>query len=208
MKITDLEIQKHNKQRVSVFVDGEYAFSLSDTDIILLGIKVGREIDQKEIEELNIRCNYTKALSTSLDAISRKAQTEKQISDKLKKSGYDKQIIEDVINELKSMGYIDDVEYALSFAKDAVTYKNLGREKIIGELRIRGVSYEDIESALEGFDFNTCESIRQHIMRKFAKEDFSDDKVKQKAMRYLMYRGFSASQAAEGIKRYTNNMEE
>ena len=49
MKITDVVPQKNNKNRVTVFVDGEYAFSLDRADALRLGVKVDAEITEKDI---------------------------------------------------------------------------------------------------------------------------------------------------------------
>ena len=208
MKITDITVQKHNKSRMSVFVDGEYSFSLEDTDIIFLGIKVGKEITAQEIEEYNQRCNYTKAFGLALDFISRKAATRKQIDDKLKKSGYDNSIITMVCDELKSMGYLDDIQYAREFAKDMISYKKLGRAKIVMELKLRGIDSEDIKEALSDFDFCESDSIYEQLSKKFLNSDLNDIKIKEKAMRYLIYRGFSPLEASEGISRFINRTEE
>lgn len=208
MKITDITQQKHNKSRMSVFVDGEYSFSLEDTDIIFLGIKVGREITEEEIKEYNQRCNYTKAFSLALDLISRKSATKKQINEKLKKSGYDEDIVTMVCDELKSMGYLDDVEYAREFAKDMISYKKQGKTKIIMELKNRGISQDDIREALSDMDFCEEDSISEHLLKKFSQSDLTDMKSKEKAMRYLLYRGFSPSDASEGIARFVRKQME
>lgn len=208
MKITDIKEQKHNKSRMSVFVDGEYSFSLEDTDIIFLGLKVGKEITEEEIAEYNLRCNYTKAFSLSLDLISRKAATKKQTEDKLRKSGYDEEIVTMVCNELNSMGYLDDVEYAREFAKDMISYKKQGRTKIIMELKSRGVSQSDINEALTDMDFCEEDSISEHLIRKFSQLDLTDMKVKEKAVRYLLYRGFSHSDITEGITDFIRRQRE
>ena len=208
MKITDITTQKHNKSRMSVFVDGEYSFSLEDTDIIFLGIKVGRDITEDEIKEYNIRCNYTKALGLSLDFISRKAATHKQIEEKLKKSGYDKEIISMVCDELKVMGYLNDVEYAREFIRDMISYKKLGKTKIVMELKMRGINSDHIAEAIQDFDFCESDNISEHLSKKFANCDLNDIKNRDKAMRYLLYRGFSPNEASEGIARFIKQTEE
>lgn len=208
MKITDITIQKHNKSRMSVFVDGEYSFSLDDTDIVFLGIKVGKEITRSQIDEYNHRCNYTKAFSLALDFISRKAATKKQIKDKLIKFGYDEDIITMVCEELNQLGYLDDVQYAKELAKDMISYKKQGKTRIIMELKRRGISQEDIKEALSEIDFCEEDSISAHLAKKFMNSDLSDIKTKEKAMRYLLYRGFSHADATEGIERFAGEQTE
>ena len=60
-KITKIEVQKKNKERVNLFLDEEYAFSLSMELVYKEGLKKNQEIDAKRLEllaeeESIIRC--------------------------------------------------------------------------------------------------------------------------------------------------------
>ncbi len=48
--ITALSVQKRNKERVSVFLDGEYAFSLGLN--AALALKRGQELSSADIQQL------------------------------------------------------------------------------------------------------------------------------------------------------------
>ena len=63
MKITDIDVQKKNKNRLSVFVDGEYSFSLEQIDALMLSLKIGMEITDADIRKYNIESNLGKARS-------------------------------------------------------------------------------------------------------------------------------------------------
>ena len=50
-KITAITRQKRNKERVNIFIDGSYAFSLAE--ITAAWLKVGQELSQEDINRLD-----------------------------------------------------------------------------------------------------------------------------------------------------------
>ena len=70
-KITKLERQKHNNSRVSVFVEGEYAFSLTDETVIEYGIQVGSDINSFPLEKICKDDLYKQAISSAFLTSSR-----------------------------------------------------------------------------------------------------------------------------------------
>lgn len=199
MKITDVKIQAHNKNRVSVFVDGEYLFSVGDTDAVRLGIKKGREITNEDIAIFNEEGVRSKAKEAAVDLISRKAVTKKTLIDFLLKKGYEKELCQEISDEFALLGYIDDYAFAKSYAQDAFEYKKHGKTRIENDLRKKGVSFDVIKDALSDVDFDYEKNIEEIIKIKFGNADFSDYKVKSKVIRYFAYRGYSISEITSAI---------
>ena len=52
LKITDLKAGVKNPNRVNVYVDGDYAFSLDVAQVVDLGVKVGRVLSDAEMAEM------------------------------------------------------------------------------------------------------------------------------------------------------------
>ena len=55
MKITKIEVQKKNKSRVNLYLDGEFNCGLSLETIVKNGIKEGREITDEQLEFLKMK---------------------------------------------------------------------------------------------------------------------------------------------------------
>lgn len=140
MKITDITPQKNNKNRVSVFVDGKYSFSLDDTDMVRLKVKIGSEITENEIEIFNKECNLSKARMRLMQVINRKAASRKMLFDDLAKHGYGREIIDIALDEFERLGYIDDEVFALEYAKAAYSFKRHGKIRIVSDLTHKGRS--------------------------------------------------------------------
>lgn len=193
MKVTDVVVQKNNNQRVSVFVDNEYAFSLDGADAILMKIKPGRELSKEDIERCNYECNFTKARDKALEILSRKSVSKKELSDKLSEKGYDEPIVSDAISELESLGYVDDDAYAGLFLEHCMS-KMWGKKKIRYEMKQKGIPDCVIEEKLSQFyEDDILDEIKETVIAKYGNEDLSDMKTKAKITRYLASRGFDFS---------------
>lgn len=202
MKITDITPQKKNKNRVSVFVDGKYSFSLDDTDMVRLKVKIGNEITEEEIEIFNKECNLSKARMRLMQVINRKAASRKMLFDDLIKHGYDKEIIDIALDEFERLGYIDDEVFAVEYAKAAYSFKRHGKIRIVSDLTHKGVSREIAQNAVDDLDTDERGNIEEIIRERFMHIDFSDYKEKQRVVRYFASRGFNFSDILAVIDRF------
>ncbi len=198
MRITDIAAQKHNKDRVSVFVDNEYAFSLDGVDALKYQLKAGVEITQSEIEFYRRECNIAKARALAMDILSRKPVCKKMLLNKLTQKGFDKDISLEIAAELEDLGLIDDYAYGCLFAEYAKE-KCWGARRFKYELTQKGVDIETINLILQEVEFSSIEEIVDLLKQKYPREDFSDFKVQQKANRFLASRGFDFSVISEAI---------
>ena len=201
MKVTDVTVQKNNKHRVSVFVDNEYAFSLDETDAVALKIKPGRELSQSELERCRMESGFTKARDKAFDMLSRKPYSRKELSDKLSKSGYDKAIVFEVAEELESLGYINDADYAALFLEHCLS-KMWGKKKIRFEMKQKGLADEIIAEAIGSLDEeNTEEEMTDMILARYRGEDLTDMKTKARITRYFASRGFDFALIDKAIRK-------
>jgi len=206
MKITEVSPQKNNPNRVSVYVDGDYAFSLDDVDALVLGIKPGREISKKEIENCLFESQFGKAKAKAMEILSRKSVSKKMLSDELFKKGYDQLVVAEVLNEFESLGYIDDFAFAMLYMEYAAG-KMWGAKKICYELKEKGIDPNTIEDAMCSFTLPGEEEIAECILQKYPGEDYGDFKTKQKIMRFFASRGFEFSVVEKALKRIDKSYE-
>lgn len=198
MKVTDVQPQKNDNSRVSVFIDGEYAFSLDEVDALVMGIKPGREVDREKLGEMVFASQFAKAKNAALKLISRKSVCRKMVEDLLCEKKFDSEITDAVCSELESLGYIDDYNYASLFAEYA-SEKLWGERKIRYELGAKGIEKSVIEDVLSDSSLADCETLSQVIAEKYVGADLEDIKTKQKIQRFLASRGFDFSVINEAI---------
>lgn len=206
MKITDICPQQKNKTRVSVFVDGEYSFSLDAADALRLGVKVDAQITEKDIEIYNLESNLSKAKAKAFDIVTRKAVTERELRTKLADKGYDNIICDIVIETMREYNYINDIDYCQRFFEYGAE-KGWGKAKICFELKRRGVDEKIIYDAVSEFDDCPEERIYQILCSKFNTTDFDDIKQKQKAIRFFASRGFDFDSIKRAICKFTSQFD-
>ena len=187
--ITKLERQKHSKNRVSVFVDGEYSFSVFDEIAIEFDISVGRNASELNMEKILSFDEYKQALSKAFGHISRSEKSEKQLREFLLGKQFAPYTVEKVILRLKELDYIDDLFLAQNFLEHS---KNLGKYAIKSKLKQKGISESIINQVLA--DFNEEDSftsaLEQAIKQKKKYEKYELLQQKKKVSDFLARRGF------------------
>ena len=207
MKVTDITQQKHNKSRVSVYLDGKYAFSLDEVDAYRLKIKIGATLTEEDVQKCNLESNLSKAIAKAADILSRKPATRHEIVLKLREKGYDDAVISVAVGELEELGYINDYDYACLYM-DYAAEKCYGEKKIRYELANKGVDPYIIEDVLAEKSCPDSESLAELIYNKYGSVDMQDIKVKQRVSRFLLSRGFDFSAVNDAIRQYIKHEQE
>lgn len=141
---------------------------------------------------------YERLLRYSLWLISRKRYTRKEIQTKLeqffkrkKMEGEIDQEVAKVMTRLDDLRYLDDLQYAVDYVDSRVRMKPRGRFMLRKELRHKGISKEMAEKVVDDSDFDEGELGYDLICRCRGRwKKYPEREQKQKAYRYLAYRGF------------------
>ncbi|HBO48223.1 MAG TPA: hypothetical protein DD614_00055 [Clostridiales bacterium] len=196
MKITKLEVQKNDKNRVNLYVDDEFYSGIPAELVYLEHLKTGLEIDEKDLKKIIFENEKSKAMSRVTKYIGSSLKTQKQIRDYLRKKEYSDDTIEFVMSKLVEYNYIDDKKYAQAYV---LTYgKKYGKLKLISQLKIKGVSEEIIECVLEDNKVDSIESVAS----KYLKNKVMSYEVSQKLFRFLYSRGYEFDE----INSYINKL--
>ena len=81
--ITAIEAQKRNKDKVNLYLDGEFACSLTAESVVRARLKIGQELSEERLREILATSETELAFKKALDYISRAMKTEKQVKDYL-----------------------------------------------------------------------------------------------------------------------------
>ena len=149
MKISKIEVQKRNKERINIYIDEVFAFGLSLDVYLKYKLKKGQDIDDDFIENILMEEENNKAINSSLKYLSYRQRSIKEVRDQLKRKGYDDSIIENSIGILLEKNYLNDYEFAKSFIRDKSHLNKYGINKIKYDLMNKGVSMDVIEKTLD-----------------------------------------------------------
>lgn len=188
MKVTDIKQQVKRSGRYSIFVDEKYSFSMSESELIASGIRIGKEYSQTELEELQNRAVLDKAYMRCLDLLARRARSEWEIQDYLRRKDYDEEIIEPILNKLSNANYVDDTTFAKAWVENRRLLKGTSKRRLIQELRQKRVNDEAINQALETDETDELQVLRDLVAKKRQQSKYQDD---LKLMQYLSRQGFN-----------------
>lgn len=138
--------------------------------------------------------SYDKTLSLAFKMVGRKAQTVAQLREKLlEKSGAGSQTVEQVIERLLSLGYLNDENFAYQFASNKLNVKALGRSRLERTLRDKKVPTEVAKKALndvfaEQDETELCEIALSKYLRVHGKP--IEAKENKKLFSHLIRLGF------------------
>lgn len=148
--VTALKLQARNVDRVNVFLDEEYAFSLAK--IIAAQLKIGQQLTEEDIAELNKQDAEEEAYQRGLRIIARRPHAERELRLKLNRKNLDDDVLEVVVQRMKEHGWIDDHAFAEAWVENRRVFRPRGARALRSELRGKGVTSEAIEAVLEGYD--------------------------------------------------------
>jgi regulatory protein len=187
-KITAIEAQKRRPNRVNIYLDGEFAFGLER--ITAAWLRVGQELDEKKIEQLQAEDTRERALQQALLFLSYRARSEAEIRRNLRKHEIPEAVIEETLERLRRDGLANDSQFAQAWVENRNTFRPRSRRMLALELRQKGLDDEAAKSALEGVD---DEALAYEAARKRAARlrglEWSEFKIKLSG--FLARRGFS-----------------
>ncbi|NLZ35282.1 MAG: recombination regulator RecX [Clostridiales bacterium] len=204
--ITKIEEQKKNKDRVNIYIDDEYAFSLSKEVLIKEGLKLKEKVDIDRIKKAAKEDDYLKCKSAALKIIDRSYKTEKEIWGKLLKKDFDIETINRIISFLKEYNFLSDIDYAKMYIKDKS--KSQGKNKIKYNLLKKGLNDTLIEQEISKINSEEEEETAYYLANKkyniLIKREKDNYKLSQKLYRFLVTRGYSYEIASKVIKKLLN----
>ncbi len=145
--------------------------------------------------------NFKSKLSYALTLISKKPYTENQIQEKIYTRFNDKNN-KKVINYLKEINLIDDLEYTKNF----IIYKssNSGKRKIFFQCKKKGIPKKIFDEAYTTLNIKEKPVIEEliKIKSKTYKKDISYYEFKKKIIPFLVNRGFDISDILKVLGKY------
>jgi regulatory protein len=149
-KVTALKLQKRNKNRINVYLDGEFAFGLAK--IVAAWLRIGQELTEEKIAELQAQDEVEVALQRALNFLSYRPRSEKEVQRNLTKHGYDETVIEEILARLRRGGLVNDEDFAELWVENRSEFRPRGSRMLRQELRQKGITDQVIANTLDDLD--------------------------------------------------------
>lgn len=192
-EVTNLKQGIKNPNRVNVFLNHEFAFSLDLSQLIDFKIKLGATFEKHDIEKFKHASDFGKLYQRMLEWTLSRPRSVREAKDHLKiitarsKSEYiktDEELKNAILEKLMSRGYLDDAKFAAYYVENRFTKKGISKRRLTQELFKKGIDKSIVDEVLNQNLRNDEEEIQKIIMKKRARYD--DEKL----ISYLVRQGF------------------
>ncbi|MGB3713679.1 MAG: RecX family transcriptional regulator [Candidatus Promineifilaceae bacterium] len=186
--ITDLQPQKRNKDRLNVFIDGEYAFSVNTK--LGSSLKVGQNLTTDEVNKIKGIDTFDKAKQMSFRYLSYRPRSTVEVRNYLNGKGFDPMVIDRVVDQLINRDYLDDVEFTRYWIEQRQAHRPRGVLALRNELLKKGVPPTLIDAAVDEVDEK--DAALRAIERKTGRwAKLPKQQFRRKISGFLERRGFS-----------------
>lgn len=198
-RITAIEPQQKDPQRVNVYLDGEFAFGL--TGIVAAWLKVGQDLSEEKIASLKVAEDREVTYQKALHFLSYRPRSSAEVRQNLTKRGVSEILIEETVNRLQQAGLVNDEAFARAWVENRNTFRPSGKPALRIELRRKGLSDEIVQSVLDA-QVNE-ETLAFEAARKYARRlaGLEWSKFRQKLGGFLTRRGFAYTVVAPVVSK-------
>jgi regulatory protein len=198
MLITKILKSRKERNKYEVFIDDKPGLRVSESTLAKSGLFTGKDLDERDIEQILQADSRERAHQTAVNFISYRPRSSKEIVDKLSRKGFSHELAVEVIDKLKELDLLNDLQFARMFVRDKLLGKPMGRAMLRRKLLEKGIPFQLSEMVLKEYvtEENEQEAAKILALRKMkmSRSRFStlDPRAKQKRLiDYLLSRGFS-----------------
>lgn len=223
-------IERDGKRKYRFYIDGEYRFFLTDTELrefdlyILIREIVGEntKIDSLQVnlkeevfESIHENAVINRGRRYALGLLSDRDYTVKSLTDKLSSAGYIDEDVYSIIEYVSGFNYLNDVRYSVNYIRSKESQKS--KKYIQNQLALKGVSQKDIQCAFDMIaeehekdgisdDEMTHKAINTAIRRKLKPGELEDSDKITKVIASLLRSGYNYSDIKQCLNDYIQSL--
>jgi len=198
--ITALRTGKRAAERVNLFLDGRFAFSLERDEVARERLKVGLELSGQRLQELTDAMKLNRCLNAAYRYLSYRPRSEAELRLRLQRRGFPAEHIEAVMAKLREQGLLNDEEFARFWVENRAAFRPRSRGLTRSELRKKGVSEEAIHQAVSEMDEPEA-AYRAALGKTRRLSGLEYPEFRQRLGEFLRRRGFTYETIDRAVKR-------
>ncbi len=217
-RVTKMTPGVRDPNRVNVFLDGRFAFSLDVAQVVELGVKVDQELSPERLKELQDASEFGKLYQRTLEWVLTRPHSIRETRDYLRRRQIKRRqlnrqrereekkplaelrdgMMELVVERLIAKGYLNDEKFAAYYIENRYVRRGISHKRLRMELQKKGVDTDIVNRLLSQEARDEDEEIMKMIAKKRKKYD------DYKLVNYLVRQGFGFQMAKEAVEKYSN----
>ena len=198
-----MQRQKRRKNRVSIYLDDKYTFSLDYDTVTRANLYTGDEISEEDKNKLIAKDAFSRARDYAYYFVSFRDRSEYEIKKRLHEREFHPAVVNEVLSLLKSQGIVDDHSFVNKWVDNVILSRPMGRMRVVHELRLKRVANDIIEEVcLEKLDLDKEAELARKAAEKKMKvlKNYKLDVAKRRLNTFLVNLGFDFEIIREIIK--------
>lgn len=149
MRITALQPQATNPERVNVFVDGHFLLGVSTLIVYQMGLEVEQEISAAQVEQLRYEETLQQAVDRALNYLSFRPRSREEVRRYLRRKETPPAMVDAVLARLDHLDLINDHTFATFWLESREQFSPRGAHALKNELRMKGVAREVVDELVD-----------------------------------------------------------
>lgn len=137
------------RDRCEVDLDSGDTLTFRLEVVLRLGLKPGQEVEAASLQEAAALEESVRAREYALNLLSYAGRSRRQVADRLRRSGFAPQVVEETVERLGRVGLLDDETFARTYVSGRLAERPMGRRALRQELAVKGVDRETAQDAVE-----------------------------------------------------------
>ena len=189
MRITAIEPQQKNPQRVNIYLDGKFSFGLAR--ILATWLKVGQDLGDEKISSLKAEDEREVIYQKALHFLGYRPRSSSEVQRNLIKRGITETLAQETVTRLQEAGLVNDEAFARAWVENRNAFRPRSRAALELELRRKGLGEETVRTVLD--EQVDEEALALEAARKYSRRlaGLEWPEFRQKLGGFLARRGFS-----------------
>ena len=189
-------IVKKDARNVIIHFDNNEVLFLSVDIFYKSGLRKNDEISDDRFSSLIKENRLFHIKQRAFRYLGRRQHSTSELRIKLKQKGYETELINDVLDDLKQKNYLDDTKFANMFVEEKIKLKLWGEQKLRSELIKKGIKTEIISDVLRNIisdedKLNNAMTVAEKKYDTLRNRNVENDVIKSKLIAFLKSRGYN-----------------
>lgn len=149
MRITSLQAQTNNPNRVNVFVDGQFLLGVNALIVLQMGLAVDQELSPAQLEQLRSEEDLQRAVDRAFNYLSFRPRSREEVRRYLRRKETPPELIDAVLARLDSLDLVNDRSFASFWLETREQFSPRGAQALRNELRMKGVERDVVDALVD-----------------------------------------------------------
>jgi regulatory protein len=145
MRITALEPQVNNPERINLYVDGRFLLGVNAAIVLQMGLRLQQELSSDQLQQLQSEEAEQRAVDRALNYLSYRPRSREEVRRYLRRKEIPPEVIEAALARLDRLDFVNDRTFSGFWIESREQFSPRGARALKNELRMKGVERDIVD---------------------------------------------------------------